>query len=67
MDYQAKINASSNFNVMSNGNTTAFQQLIGKISDMKVILDTGKTVGSLTPAFNTSLGGYTDMNGRYIL
>lgn len=63
----AKINASSNFNVMSNGNASAFQQLIGKISDMKVILDTGKTVGSLTPAFNTSLGGYTDMNGRYIL
>lgn len=62
----AKINANSNFNVMSNGNSSAFQQLIGKISDMKVILDTGKTVGSLTPAFNTSLGGYTDVNGRYI-
>ena len=61
----AKINASSNFNVMSNGNASAFQQLIGKISDMKVILDTGKTVGSLTPAFNTSLGGYTDSMGRF--
>lgn len=61
----AKINASNNFNVMSNGNTDAFQQLINKIGDMKVILDSGKTVGSLTPAFNAALGGYTNQTGRY--
>ena len=50
---------------MSNGNTDAFQQLINKIGDMKVILDSGKTVGSLTPAFNAALGGYTNQTGRY--
>ena len=61
----AKINASNNFNVMSNGSADAFQQLINKIGDMKVILDSGKTVGSLTPALNTALGGYTNQTGRY--
>ncbi|WP_313584195.1 phage tail protein [Lacrimispora sp.] len=61
----AKLNANSNFNVMANGNTAAFMQLLDKIGDMKVLLDTGKTVGSLTPAFNTSLGGYTNSVGRY--
>lgn len=54
-----------NFNVTSNGNTAAIKQVLEKISDMRVVLDTGKAVGGLTPAFNTSLGGYANQTGRY--